>query len=484
VASKRKKRSRRPVRLQWERQPAPPVEASGLVDEEIYSPAMENPVHGLLARGNNLDVMRSVSSDFPGGIDLVYIDPPYSTGRRLTGTSRAREENTPPVRSPGFKDSWADGIAGYLDMLAPRLEMIRDLLSSTGSIYVHIDWHAAHYVKVLMDEIFGEKHFQNEIAWCYREAVNSKKRWNRKHDIILFYTRGREYTFNYEEVLEPHSESTLRKYRHSDGKGPYRLMGRGLKDSPIRSARDVSPQWEKDHPELTFRHYLPPGRLPVDYWMIDIVNQAASERTGYPTQKPEALIEKIILASSNPGDVVADFFCGSGVVPAVASRLGRRWIACDSSTSAINVTRKRLLSSFTVHDAASPVQESLFSDDEKPDAPSGFRVCRTGATPALDDRCAPLPVTIERNNEKVSFNVLPESEVDNPRSFNMDNIDFIAVDPDYDGKILRPCLWAARGRKQKDFPPAMPELASPAKSLCAALATGPEGDEYFIVKLP
>jgi hypothetical protein len=136
----------------------------------------------------------------------------------------------------------------------------------------------------------------------------------------------------------------VRKYRHVDSDGkPYRLMGRGIINSPIRSARDISPEWEKTHPELTFRHYLKPGTLPVDYWHIDIVNQASAERVDYPTQKPEALLERILLASSNPGDLVLDPYCGSGTTAIVAERLGRRWIAGDSSAWAIHTTRKRLL---------------------------------------------------------------------------------------------------------------------------------------------
>jgi adenine-specific DNA-methyltransferase len=160
----------------------------------------------------------------------------------------------------------------------------------------------------------------------------------------LFYTKTVEnFIFNPDEVLEAHSEGTISKYKFRDENGPYRLMGRGIVGSPIQSARDVSPEWEKTHPELVYRHYLRNGTYAVDYWNIDIINQVANERLGYATQKPEALLERIIKASSNEGDLVADFFCGSGTTGAVAEKLGRRWLMADLGRFAIHTTRKRLI---------------------------------------------------------------------------------------------------------------------------------------------
>src|SRR5262249_46761831 len=156
-------------------------------------------------------------------------------------------------------------------------------------------------------EVFGPDRFQNELAWCYREAINSRRRWNRKHDNILFYTRDpQRFVFNADAVLQPHSETTRAKYRYTDERGRYRLMGRGIVGSPIRSARDIAPEWEKTHPELVYRHYQRAGAYPVDYLNIDIINQASHERLNYPTQKPEALLERLIRASSNAGDLVLD----------------------------------------------------------------------------------------------------------------------------------------------------------------------------------
>jgi adenine specific DNA methylase Mod len=339
----RKKNGSGGVTLNWNRRPLPVPNVGKLTVAESHEDA-ECARHNLLIKGDNYDVMHTLIGEFRERIDLIYIDPPYATGRSFSRRTSPRKGEKPAVEEKAYDDVWAGGLEDYLQMIFERLTVMHELLSLTGSIYVHVDWHAAHYVRVILDEIFGAENFQNEIIWCYREAVNSKKRWNRKHDLMYFYSKGRKFTFNYKEAIEPHSEAALKKYRHSDNNGPYRLMGRGLKGSPIRSARDVAPEWEKNHPELTFRHYLTEGRLPVDYWNIDIVNQASKERTGYATQKPEVLLERIVRASSNTGDLVADFFCGSGTLPAVAHTIGRRWIACDSSAVAIDTARKRLLS--------------------------------------------------------------------------------------------------------------------------------------------
>jgi adenine-specific DNA-methyltransferase len=243
-----------------------------------------------------------------------------------------------------YSDTWSDGTASYLAMITPRLILMRELLADTGSIYVHLDWHVGHYVKVVMDEVFGKDCFQNEIAWCYREAINSTKRWNRKHDTIFFYSRSAEdFTFNANEVLQPHSASTVAKYRYEDEIGKYRLMGRGIVGSPIQSARDVAPEWEKTHPELVYRHYLRSGTYGVDYWVIDALNQVAKERLGYSTQKPEAILERIIKASSNKGELVLDLNGGSGTTAAVAEKLGRRWITTDLGKPACMIMRKRLI---------------------------------------------------------------------------------------------------------------------------------------------
>jgi len=300
--------------------------------------------------GDNKFVMSSLLEKFAGEIDLIYIDPPFATGADFRAKIKIGEKEQrifkdhSIIEEKAYRDTWGKGIDSYLKMLYDRIILAKELLSDKGSIYVHNDWRTNSYLKLILTEVFGDDCFQNEIIWCYREAINSKKRWNRKHDNISFFTKTPDgYTFNPNSVLQDHSETTKAKYRHKDEKGYYRLMGRGLAGSPIKSARDVSPEWEKTHPELVYRHYLRKGTYPVDYWNIDIINQASKERLDYPTQKPEMLIERIIKASSDEGDLVADFFCGSGTTCAVAEKLGRRWIGVDLGRYAVHITRKRLL---------------------------------------------------------------------------------------------------------------------------------------------
>ena len=315
--------------------------------------AMSSLLQGIKLNGDTINLR--------GKIKLIYIDPPFATGADFSFKTPMPDvwkefmnkneivKNPSIMEEIAYRDMWGgrtaeERIASYLNYMYERLMLMKELLADDGSIYVHLDYRMVHYVKLMMDEIFGRENFQNEIIWCYREAINSKKRWNRKHDVILFYTKSDKFTFNYRDVLEPHSEETIKKYRYVDEEGRrYRLMGRGLKDSPIRSQRDVPKEWEEKYPELVYRHYLPEGKLPVDYWLIDVINQASPERLAFPTQKPEKLLERIILASSNPGDIVADFFCGSGTTATVAEKLGRRWVCTDMSKYSIHVTRKRLL---------------------------------------------------------------------------------------------------------------------------------------------
>jgi DNA modification methylase len=237
--------------------------------------------------GDNLHVMRQLPSE---SIDLIYIDPPFFSGRQYNIIFGDQNE----VRS--FTDIWEGGMPGYLIWLNARLYEMKRLLKKTGSIYVHCDWHASHYIKVEMDKIFGYENFLNEVVWCYGLGGSSNRYWPRKHDVILWYSKVRDGHF-FEPDLVPATSM--------------RMAGQ-MKKAP-------------------------------DYWDIPTINNMAKERIGYPTQKPEALLERIIKSSCPTGGVVADFFCGGGTTPAVAQRLGRRWIACDQSRVAVAVTADRLI---------------------------------------------------------------------------------------------------------------------------------------------
>jgi len=328
--------------------------------------ARERHPEGTMNKRNSFyhgDCLFVLLHDIPAeSVDLIYLDPPFFTGKIQKGAKKWQ----PGAMEISFEDRkeywsnhfsamreeaplWLNDIgnkrpefAAYLYYMMKRLQACHRVLKKTGSIYLHCDWRASHYLKMIMDETFDAENFQNEIVWCYREAINSKKRWNRKHDIILFYSKSPKFIFNYKDVLDPHSEANISKYKHVDEQGRrYRLMGRGLKDSPISSHRDIPSHWEKTYPELVYRHYLPEGKLPVDYWLIDVINQASKERVGYPTQKPEELLQRIIRASSNKWDIVLDPFCGCGTAIVVAHKLNRRWIGVDINGTAYEITKGR-----------------------------------------------------------------------------------------------------------------------------------------------
>ncbi len=258
--------------------------------------------------GDNLHVMRMLPSE---SIDLIYIDPPFFSGRNYNVIFGDANE----VRS--FTDIWEGGMPGYLTWLNARLLEMMRLLKSTGSIYVHLDYHAVHYVKVEMDKIFGFDNFKNEVLWCYEKPTSGKaKHWPRTNDTLLFYTKENdgEHTFNIDAVRIPHSEKTKANYKP------------GLKGSTYGYDIKLNDK----------------GKVPWNWWVIAPAYKSLRENIGYPTQKPEALLERIIKTSSNEGDVVADFFCGGGTTLAVAQRLGRRWIGCDISRIAVAITADRV----------------------------------------------------------------------------------------------------------------------------------------------
>jgi DNA modification methylase len=246
--------------------------------------------------GDNLHVMRQLPSE---SIDLIYIDPPFFSGRQYNVIFGDQNE----LRS--FSDIWEGGMPGYLIWLNARLFEMKRLLKKTGSIMVHCDYHASHYIKIELDKIFGYSLLKNEIVWSYRSGGGSKRHYGRKHDIIFWYTREPSgYTFNADEVRVPY-------------------------DAVIAESRR----------EL----FNAKGKVAGSVWDISRPPNHSKEWIGYPTQKPEALLERIIRGHSKEGDVVADFFCGGGTTPAVAQRLGRRWIACDQSRVAVAITADRLI---------------------------------------------------------------------------------------------------------------------------------------------
>ena len=308
-----------------------------------------------LVYGDNLLTMQALLAGDPqtglpslrGKVDLIYIDPPfdskadYRTKVKLPGVDLQQKPTV--VEQFAYADTWEEGTISYLKMIYPRLVLMKELLSDRGSIYVHIDWHVGPYVKVMLDEIFGKESMLNEIIWCYSSMCKSKNNWNRKHDNIYVYTKSANWTFNADAVLEGYAEGYAEKFKYKDEKGSYMIRGKGGHLSPIHSQGDLTPEHEKLYPNWTYRQYLKEGGFPKDWWQIPFINSLAKERIDYATQKPEALLERIIKASSNEGDLVCDFFGGSGTTAAVAERLGRRWITCDIGKPASLVMRKRFI---------------------------------------------------------------------------------------------------------------------------------------------
>ncbi|MCL2109812.1 MAG: restriction endonuclease [Oscillospiraceae bacterium] len=331
--------------------------------------------------GDNIEVMRKHIPD--NSIDLCYIDPPFNSKRDYNQiyNNIGTEDK---AQAMAFVDTWewnilaekeyeeiclnqngvftlqtSDLIIGlgkilgrgsllsYLVSMTLRINEIHRVLKPTGSFYLHCDPTVGHYLKIVLDAVFcgAGGDFRNEIAWCYRSRPQSRKHFGRKHDVIFFYTKSDKYTFNWQDTVRPLSDATIKKYKLRDEDGRlYRLQGRGITGSPIRSAKDVEQKWEITNPELVIRDYLDEkiGVVSEDWWQIDIINQSAKERLGYPTQKPEALLERIIKASSNEGDTVLDAFCGCGTTVAVAERLGRNWIGIDITYQSISLILKRL----------------------------------------------------------------------------------------------------------------------------------------------
>ena len=267
--------------------------------------------HNRLIWGDNKYVMASLLSEFAGKIDLIYIDPPFATGADFSVKMEIGDvewtKEPSAIEDKAYRDTWGRGLDSYLQMMYERLVLMRELLSDKGSIYVHLDWHVGHYVKLIMDEVLGKENFKNEVIWYYSGGGASREQWARKHDSIYFFSKGVHWTFNVDEVRQ--------EYKWVDGQKRADGSDRNLES----------------------------GKLPDDVFQMHGILPWATEKTGFVTQKPEAFLERIIKASSNESDLVADFFCGSGTTGAVAEKLGRRWIMADLGRFAIHTTRKRLL---------------------------------------------------------------------------------------------------------------------------------------------
>ena len=366
-----------------------PAPASLVTDSLIYPNGRGYPKsrpENKLILGDNLAVMASLLLTYEGRINLIYADPPFFTNKKFSARIGRGEDSRKPKQwklAEGYGDAW-DDLDSYLDFLYQRLSLMFRLLAPNGTLYLHLDWHADSYARILLDEIFGAGHFLNEIIWTYHGPSPIRRAFNRKHDTILSYVKGNDYTFNADAVREPYNPNTVNTFKSSRKAGFGKI-----------------PDLER-------------GKVPEDWWYFPVIARLHNERTGYPTQKPEALLERIILASSNPGDLVADFFCGSGTTPVVAAKHGRNFIACDESFRAIQSAHKRLVGA---------KQPFVLERDRKVDVP----VLRSSTA----------KIKLSKDSITLETKLI---------------LDYWEVDPDWDGETFKSAVQASRPNRSGEVP--------------------------------
>ena len=317
--------------------------------------------------GDNLKILRKYIPD--ESVDLIYLDPPFNSKRAYNIIFKDKDGKYPPSQIEAFDDTWhwsdeteetmwelskppypaklyrtleafrvalgTSDMMAYLVMMAIRLCELRRVLKRTGSIYLHCDPTASHYLKIIMDQIFGMKNFRNEIVWCYSHGGRSGNNFGKKHDILLRYSKSKKWIFNSKDV----------RIEMKSGKETF--GGRLETDENGRKYRLVYGTKNAKGETRYYKYYLDEGKVPEDWWIdINSLQSGVAERLGYPTQKPLKLLERIIKASSNEGDVVLDPFCGCGTTVAAAEKLGRKWLGIDITILAINLIEKRLKDHF------------------------------------------------------------------------------------------------------------------------------------------
>ncbi len=378
--------------LNWKGKHLADPEPAALIQDAILYPkgrGYPNTLpNGRVILGENLSVMAALLPEYEGRIDLIYADPPFFTNRKFSARVGRGEDSRKPSKwklAEGYHDDWSD-LDSYLQFLYDRLALMVRLLSPNGTLYLHLDWHADAYARLILDELFGrEGVFINEIIWTYHGPSPIRTAFNRKHDTILVYAKGRDYTFNADAIREPYNPNTIATFKSSNKAGFGKV-----------------PDLER-------------GKVPEDWWYFPVVARLHNERTGYPTQKPEAMLERIIRASSNKGDLVADFFCGSGTTSVVAAKNDRKFITSDESVRAVYTARNRLVET-----------EAVFSLERD---------------------------SLIKNNTSVSakkINLFVTA--DSVRLKTTLDVDFWEVDPDWDGELFKSVAQAQRPVRSGEIP--------------------------------
>jgi DNA modification methylase len=390
-----------------------PKSATLITDSLIYPQGRGYPkIHAQnrLIQAENLSAMSALLQTHEGRINLIYADPPFFTNRKYSARIGRGEDSRKPQEwklAEGYHDSW-ENLDVYLDFLYQRLVIMHRLLAPDGTLYLHLDWHADSYARLMLDEIFGADHLLNEIIWAYHGPSPITSAFNRKHDTILSYIKGDTYTFNADQVREPYHQNTVNTFKSS------RKAGFGKVPDLAR------------------------GKVPEDWWYFPVVARLHSERTGYPTQKPEALLERIILASSNKGELVADFFSGSGTTAIVAARNGRHFIACDESFRSVHIARKRLVD----QQAAFTLERDSAQISTFPPVPKNTKGLLLNGSLTLETRL---------------------------------KLDYWEVDPDWDGKTFRSSMQAIRPARSEEITRELKIEAG--RNVCVRLVTD-TGKQY------
>lgn len=377
--------------LRWQGKALAQIKPASLIRDSILYPKgigyPSTTIENRLILGDNLSLMTALLPEYEGRINLIYTDPPFFTNRKYSARIGRDEDSRKPDQwktAEGYHDHW-DGLDAYLDFLYQRLALMHRLLAPNGTLYLHLDWHADSYARLLLDELFGPDHLLNEIIWAYHGPSPIRRAFNRKHDTILAYVKNENYTFNVDAIREPYNKNTVKTFNSSPKAGFGKV------------------------PDLAR------GKVPEDWWYFPVVARLHKERTGYPTQKPVALLERIVLASSNPGDLVADFFCGSGTTLFAAVKHGRKFVACDETFRALHTTRSRLA------DLSTPVALEHDSELSYPAVP------------------APQSIRVEISEDTVCL----KTKLD---------IDYWEVDPAWDGTIFKSAAQAKRPVRSGNIP--------------------------------
>lgn len=324
----------------------------------------------LLFKGDCLEIIQEKLIEYRNKFNLIYIDPPFYSGTQYSLKQKTKgnaDDAGKLSETHTYSDKW-DSHQDYLDFMKPRLAAMKDLLTENGSLWVHLDWHISHYVKVMLDEIFGYSNFVNEIVWKRTNSPKAQsKGFGTQHDVILLYAVNSQ-EFEVKSVYRVHDSRSLKPYSYKDDRGKFRLIeieAQGIQRTagrkqfewrgrmaPYLYKRETLDEWWENgiiyrskNGRYTKKQYLKdsPGLLVSDFWHdIAPVQGAAKENTGFLTQKPEALLDRVIKSATEEGDLVGDFFAGSGTTAIVSEKLNRRWVLCDESESSLKVIKKRI----------------------------------------------------------------------------------------------------------------------------------------------